>query len=88
MITFSSAIDIITKCYLFKAKKINPFCKSMWLAVDGGEITTVHIILGIWSEVDSPGHKILSTLGFNDEKAKELETSISKPGFKDDWCLL
>nr|AFK41491.1 unknown [Lotus japonicus] len=53
-------------------------------SVDGGEITTVHIILGIWSEVDSPGHKILSTLGFNDEKAKELETSISKPGFKDD----
>ncbi|KAL5098937.1 hypothetical protein RYX36_003264 [Vicia faba] len=47
-------------------------------SVDGGEITTAHIILGIWSEVDSPGHKILSNLGFNDEKAKELESSISK----------
>ncbi|CAK8539425.1 unnamed protein product [Lathyrus sativus] len=45
---------------------------------DGGEITTAHIILGIWSEVDSPGHKILSNLGINDEKAKELESSISK----------
>ncbi|XP_040873013.1 LOW QUALITY PROTEIN: ATP-dependent Clp protease ATP-binding subunit CLPT2, chloroplastic [Glycine max] len=51
---------------------------------DGGEITTSHILLGIWSEVDSPGHKILFTLGFNDEKAKELEPSISKPGCTDD----
>ncbi|XP_061357860.1 ATP-dependent Clp protease ATP-binding subunit CLPT2, chloroplastic-like [Gastrolobium bilobum] len=53
-------------------------------SVDGGEITTAHILLGIWSEVDSPGHKILSTLGFNDEKAKELESSISKPRVTDD----
>ncbi|XP_020217208.1 ATP-dependent Clp protease ATP-binding subunit CLPT2, chloroplastic [Cajanus cajan] len=53
-------------------------------SVDGGEITTAHILLGIWSEVDSPGHKILSTLGFNDDKAKELESSISKPGCTDD----
>ncbi|WJX60392.1 hypothetical protein P8452_45606 [Trifolium repens] len=45
---------------------------------EGGEITTAHIILGIWSEVDSPGHKILSNLGINEEKAKELEASISK----------
>ncbi|KAE9596793.1 hypothetical protein Lal_00007607 [Lupinus albus] len=51
---------------------------------DGGEVTTAHILLGIWSEVDSPGYKILSTLGFNDEKAKELESSISEPGIKDD----
>ncbi|KAG5123177.1 hypothetical protein JHK82_029914 [Glycine max] len=35
---------------------------------DGGKITTAHVLLGIWSEVDSPGHKILSTLGFNEEK--------------------
>ncbi|KAF7828358.1 ATP-dependent Clp protease ATP-binding subunit CLPT2, chloroplastic [Senna tora] len=51
---------------------------------DGGEITTTHIILGIWSEAESPGHKILSTLGFNAEKAKELEALISNPGFTDD----
>ncbi|MED6168190.1 ATP-dependent Clp protease ATP-binding subunit clpt2, chloroplastic [Stylosanthes scabra] len=51
---------------------------------DGGEITTAHILLGVWSEVESPGHKILSTLGFNDEIAKELQSLISKPGFKDD----
>ncbi|CAJ1928252.1 unnamed protein product [Sphenostylis stenocarpa] len=53
-------------------------------SVDGGELTTAHILLGIWSEVDSPGHKILSNLGFDDEKAKELDSSISKPGCTDD----
>ncbi|RYR77979.1 ATP-dependent Clp protease ATP-binding subunit CLPT2, chloroplastic isoform X1 [Arachis duranensis] len=51
---------------------------------DGGEITTAHILLGVWSEVESPGHKILSILGFNDEIAKELQSLISKPSFKDD----
>lgn len=53
-------------------------------SVDGGEVTTAHIILGIWSDVDSPGHKILSNLGINDEKAKELEASISKHVVKDE----
>lgn len=65
-------------------KEINPFT---WLADDGGEMTTAHILLGIWSELDSPGHKILSTLGFNDEKAEELESLISKPGCTDDWWM-
>ncbi|CAL5187586.1 unnamed protein product [Lathyrus oleraceus] len=51
---------------------------------DGGEITTAHIILGIWSEEHSPGHTILSNLGFNDEKAKELESSISKAAANDE----
>lgn len=59
----------------------------MWLAANGGEISTAHIILGIWSEVDSPGHKILSNLGFNDNKAKELESTISKHGVTDEWWL-
>ncbi|KAJ7952429.1 ATP-dependent Clp protease ATP-binding subunit CLPT2, chloroplastic [Quillaja saponaria] len=49
-----------------------------------GEITTSHLLLGIWSEVESPGHKILHTLGFNSEKVKELESLISEPGFVDD----
>ncbi|KAJ9164093.1 hypothetical protein P3X46_023707 [Hevea brasiliensis] len=44
---------------------------------DGGEITTTHILLGIWSETESAGHKILATLGFNDEKAKELAKSMN-----------
>ncbi|XVE57769.1 hypothetical protein DITRI_Ditri04bG0116100 [Diplodiscus trichospermus] len=41
-----------------------------------GEITTTHMLLGIWSEVESPGHKIMAALGFIDYKAKEL-TSLS-----------
>ncbi|KAM5572703.1 ATP-dependent Clp protease ATP-binding subunit CLPT2, chloroplastic [Rosa sericea] len=48
-----------------------------------GEITTSHLLLGIWYEVDSPGHKIMATLGFNEEKVKELESLISEPGFID-----
>ncbi|PKA59960.1 Clp protease-related protein [Apostasia shenzhenica] len=40
-----------------------------------GEITTTHMLLGIWSERDSAGHKILASLGFNDEKAQELAKS-------------
>ncbi|XP_024029086.1 ATP-dependent Clp protease ATP-binding subunit CLPT2, chloroplastic [Morus notabilis] len=51
---------------------------------DSGEITTSYLLLGIWSEVNSPGHKIMATLGFNDEKAKELESLCSEPGFDDD----
>ncbi|XP_065870893.1 ATP-dependent Clp protease ATP-binding subunit CLPT1, chloroplastic [Euphorbia lathyris] len=45
---------------------------------DGGEISTGHIILGIWSEVESAGHRILETLGFNDEKAKEIANSMNE----------
>ncbi|XP_004298709.1 PREDICTED: clp protease-related protein At4g12060, chloroplastic [Fragaria vesca subsp. vesca] len=48
-----------------------------------GEITTSHLLLGIWYEVDSPGQKMMATLGFNEEKAKELESLISEPGFID-----
>ncbi|CAH8353218.1 unnamed protein product [Eruca vesicaria subsp. sativa] len=49
-----------------------------------GEIMPAHILLGIWSEVESPGHKILATLGFTDEKAKELESFASESGFLDE----
>lgn len=44
---------------------------------EGGEITTTHMLLGIWSEKDSAGHKILSSLGFNDEMASELAKSAN-----------
>lgn len=53
-------------------------------AGDNGEITTTHLLLGVWSQVGSPGYKILSALGFNDEKAQELKNVISEPGFVDD----
>ncbi|XP_038877997.1 ATP-dependent Clp protease ATP-binding subunit CLPT1, chloroplastic-like [Benincasa hispida] len=42
-----------------------------------GEITTGHLLLGIWSE-ESAGRKILATLGFDDEKAKEIEKTVDK----------
>ncbi|OVA07708.1 Clp [Macleaya cordata] len=43
-----------------------------------GEITTTHLLLGIWSEKESAGHKIMAALGFDDEKAKELAKSINE----------
>ncbi|XP_064944916.1 ATP-dependent Clp protease ATP-binding subunit CLPT1, chloroplastic-like isoform X6 [Musa acuminata AAA Group] len=43
-----------------------------------GEITTAHLLLGIWSEKESAGHKILASLGFDDEKASELAKSADK----------
>ncbi|XP_071703120.1 ATP-dependent Clp protease ATP-binding subunit CLPT2, chloroplastic-like [Rutidosis leptorrhynchoides] len=51
---------------------------------DGGEITTCHLLLGVWSEKEGAGYKIMNTLGFNDEKAQQLHSLISKPGFIED----
>ncbi|KAL5570034.1 hypothetical protein UlMin_026609 [Ulmus minor] len=45
---------------------------------ESGEITTTHLLLGIWSEKQSAGYKILESLGFDDEKAKELSKSMDK----------
>ncbi|XP_009382018.2 ATP-dependent Clp protease ATP-binding subunit CLPT1, chloroplastic isoform X5 [Musa acuminata AAA Group] len=47
-------------------------------AGEDGEITTAHLLLGIWSEKESAGHKILASLGFDDEKASELAKSADK----------
>ena len=35
------------------------------------------MLLGIWSVKESAGHRIMATLGFDDEKAKELAKSVS-----------
>ncbi|KAL9324220.1 hypothetical protein ACSQ67_009077 [Phaseolus vulgaris] len=43
---------------------------------EGGEMNVTHILLGIWSQKESAGQLILATLGFNDEKAKELAKTI------------
>nr|XP_043606074.1 ATP-dependent Clp protease ATP-binding subunit CLPT2, chloroplastic-like [Erigeron canadensis] len=51
---------------------------------DDGEITTCHLLLGVWSEKEAAGCKIMVTLGFNDDIAKELHSLISKPGFVED----
>ncbi|XAR71786.1 hypothetical protein NMG60_11018198 [Bertholletia excelsa] len=45
---------------------------------ESGEITTAHLLLGIWSEKESAGHKIMAALGFDDEKAKELAKSMNQ----------
>ncbi|XP_057520058.1 ATP-dependent Clp protease ATP-binding subunit CLPT2, chloroplastic-like isoform X2 [Amaranthus tricolor] len=46
-----------------------------------GEIMTIDILLGIWSEEESAGHKILAALGFDDEKAEKLKSLGSKPNY-------
>ncbi|URE02726.1 ATP-dependent Clp protease ATP-binding subunit [Musa troglodytarum] len=47
-------------------------------AGEDGEITTAHMLLGIWSEKESAGYKILASLGFDDQKASELTKSANK----------
>ncbi|CAN6449381.1 unnamed protein product [Victoria cruziana] len=42
-----------------------------------GEVTVTHLLLGIWSEKDSAGHKILALLGFDDNKAEDLAASMN-----------
>ncbi|GJZ98078.1 ATP-dependent Clp protease ATP-binding subunit ClpT2, chloroplastic-like protein [Tanacetum coccineum] len=58
----------------------------MGILVEGvdGEITTSHLLLGVWYQKEAAGHTIMATLGFNDEKAQELHSVISKPGFVED----
>ncbi|KAI3918192.1 hypothetical protein MKX01_041512 [Papaver californicum] len=43
-----------------------------------GEITTTHLLLGIWSEKEAAGHKIMAKLGFDDEKAKEIAKTANE----------
>ncbi|XP_062150499.1 ATP-dependent Clp protease ATP-binding subunit CLPT1, chloroplastic [Alnus glutinosa] len=45
---------------------------------ENGEITATYLLLGIWSEKDSAGHKIMASLGFDDQKAKELAKSMNE----------
>ncbi|KAG4952586.1 hypothetical protein JHK85_046453 [Glycine max] len=48
---------------------------------EGGEINATHLLLGIWSQKESAGQQILATLGFNDEKAKELAKTVRVSSF-------
>lgn len=43
-----------------------------------GEITVAHLLLGLWSQEESAARQILESLGFNDEKAKELSKYMDK----------
>ncbi|XP_076903755.1 ATP-dependent Clp protease ATP-binding subunit CLPT2, chloroplastic-like [Bidens hawaiensis] len=53
-------------------------------AGDDGEITTSHLLLGVWSQKEGAGYKIMAMLGFDDEKAQQLHSLVSKPGFVED----
>jgi hypothetical protein len=43
---------------------------------EDGEVTANHLLLGIWSDKESAGHKILYSLGFDDEKASLLAKTV------------
>lgn len=43
---------------------------------EDGEVTANHLLLGIWSDKESAGHKILASLGFDDEKARLLAQTV------------
>jgi hypothetical protein len=43
-----------------------------------------HLLLGIWSQEESAGRKVLAALGFNDEKAEEIaKTAVSLKFYHD-----
>ncbi|CAI9092099.1 OLC1v1027254C2 [Oldenlandia corymbosa var. corymbosa] len=44
---------------------------------ESGEVTTAHLLLGIWSQKESAGQRILAAHGFDDEKAMELAKNVS-----------
>lgn len=52
-------------------------CTCDEFAGEDGEVTVAHMALGIWSVKESAGHKVMATLGFDDEKAKELAKFVS-----------
>lgn len=47
-------------------------------AGEDGEVTTIHLLLGIWSQEDSAGHKILASFGFDNGKAEEIAKYANK----------
>jgi hypothetical protein len=50
-------------------------CFSECLGEDG-EVNANHLLLGIWSDDESAGHKILYSLGFDDVKASLLAKTV------------
>lgn len=63
--------------YILEEFSLNPLSMYYGNAGETGEITTSHLLLGVWSQKDSAGHKILATLGFDDEKAKQIAKFVS-----------
>jgi len=44
-----------------------------------GEVTVAYLLLGLWEQKESASHLILESLGFNDEKAKEISKYVGSP---------
>ena len=44
---------------------------------ESGEVTTTHMLLGIWAQKGFAGQLILDNLGFDDKNAEELAESVS-----------
>ncbi|KAJ4899509.1 Double Clp-N motif protein [Raphanus sativus] len=43
-----------------------------------GELTAAYLLLGVWSQKDSAGRQILESLGFNEDKAKQVTESMNE----------
>ena len=54
------------------------FClmSSVLILGEDGEVTANHLFLAIWSDKESAGHKVLASLGFDDEKASLLAKTV------------
>lgn len=81
-------MNVISFMFVVKTMYTTEFSKCLLLSLlltigssrnagESGEITVSHLLLGIWSQEESAGHKIMATFGFDDEKAKELAKSVS-----------
>ena len=49
---------------------------SLLILGEDGEVTANHLFLAIWSDKESAGHKVLASLGFDDEKASLLAKTV------------
>jgi len=45
---------------------------------ESGDVTTTHMLLGIWAQKGYAGQQILANLGFDDKNAEELAESIKE----------
>jgi len=84
------AVKLLVKCYpLYTSPEhptlTEPAQKALDWAVDekiksgeSGEVTTTHMLLGIWAQKGLAGQQILANLGFDDKNAEELAESIKE----------
>ncbi|CAK8532443.1 unnamed protein product [Lathyrus sativus] len=88
-------LEIVGKSnYFFSSPVIpslsKPLQKALDLAIneklksgEEGETNVTHLLIGIWSQEESAGRKVLSALGFNDEKAEEIAKTAASGDI--DW---